>query len=107
MAKRKITVTFSVDPDLVKKVDRVAKSFGLNRSVWIEKTLRNAVSGDEMGVKMLTHPGFAEAFVQILTDPNVLRGLASAMGEEISDEQMRLFGESLKQVTKKGSLGGR
>lgn len=107
MAKRKRIVTFSVDPDLVKKIDRVAKSLGMSRSEWIERSLRDSVAGDEIGVKVLLHPGFAEAFMKSLSNPQVLKGLARAMGEEVSDEQLELFGGLMRQVTEKDSPSGR
>lgn len=91
---------------MLKKLDRLAKAFGVSRSVMIERTLREALEDTELSVAALTDPVVSGALVQMMSNRDVLRTLAKAFGEGASEQQLELFasrfGKLAEQAEKKG-----
>jgi predicted transcriptional regulator len=105
MARTTVTVTLSMAPGLVERIDRLAKATGLSRSAWVQQQIANAIDDEEMAVKALTDPLVAPALLGVFKDRDVMRGLANLMGEQLSDQQLQLFTERLGKITKRKPRG--
>ena len=93
-------VTLGLEQDLVETIDALCKAQQVSRSVLIGRWCRDALDQEKNFVALLRMPGIAEQFGKIFADPAFLRNVASAMHEEVSDEQLKLFADSFGTVSK-------
>ena len=81
------TVTVSMDPALLKRVQRVSDRLGVPRSQFICSCIIDALDESEMQAKLLGDKKVMGAFHKAMSSPGVMSSLARAMGEEITDKQ--------------------
>lgn len=96
---KKVRIGLTLDPSVVKRVDRVAKAQRKSRSAWIETACLDQLSQAEMFVKMTQQPELASAFARAFGDPSVMRRMAEVMGQELTDDQLDLFTVTLDKLT--------
>lgn len=99
MGRNKVKLSITLDASLAERVDRLAAATHQNRSAWIEGQIRNAIEDEELGVQVLTDPVASKMFASLFKDRETLRGLARLFGEQMSDDQLRLFTERLDKLT--------
>ena len=99
MAKKKQRVTLTLDAAVVKRVDRVARSTKQSRSAVVEGLLRDGVDDQELFVKAMTDPTLRATFGQIFGSRDFLRQMVNVMGQDVSEDQLKLFGEAMGKLT--------
>lgn len=95
---RKITVTIAIDPEDVKRIDRITSVSKQSRSAWFREAIRDAIGQEEMAVKFFTDPVLRDTLTRVMSQPGVFSHIARAMGEDLPDEQLQLFRERLAGV---------
>lgn len=101
MARVKQPVTIGLDGSLVKRIDRLAKAVGQSRSAWIEGQIRDAIDNEELGIQVLTDPVTSTVFASLFKDRDTLRGFARLLGEQLTDDQLRLFTDRVEKLVGK------
>lgn len=99
MASKKKQVSVALTPALVKRLDRFAKAQGRSRSAVIEEMCQDGLAEGEVMIKAMNTPVLRDAFVAAFGTKEVQRQLLRTMGEEVSDEQLDLFGKAMKALT--------
>ena len=91
MAAKRLKLSVTLDAEICKRVDRLAKLCRSNRSRVLEDLVIDSLEQNEAAMKAATDPVVMGAFMQALTQPGVVRGLADAIRSDLTDEQMKLF----------------
>lgn len=91
MAKQKRRITLTLDPALVKRVDRMAKATRESRSAVVEDLLRDGLEDQEMFVKAMGNPLLRESLGRAFASKDVLRQMAAVIGDDLGDDQLELF----------------
>lgn len=89
-------------PKLVKRIDKLAKVQNMSRSAWIADACSRILDEDEGYLALMTDPVLGEAMAGAMSQPGVIRALCAAMGEELNDKQLRLFGKRVKAMLGQG-----
>lgn len=100
--KQKTRVTISISPDVLRRVDRVAKSMRISRSAWLEHACLGELDQAELFVKLTQQPELMQTLLGTFGDRSVMRQMAEVMGDELTDAQMQLFTQAMKSLTEKG-----
>lgn len=101
--RRKPQVTIVLRPDLLQRVDRIAKVRKLSRSTCIEQLLSDAVDDTELAVNAFSDPVILKAMGEAFANRDVLRAMAGAVRAEMGEKQLGLFEAALQQVA--GQVG--
>lgn len=101
--KIKKPVTITIAPEVLRRVDRVAKAQRVSRSAWLEAAALSELDQAELFVKVSQQPELVRSLLSTFSHPGVLRQMVAAMGEEVSDEQMKLFADTLKAIAEGGA----
>lgn len=106
MALRRV-ITVSLKTDVIREMDRMAKALNRSRSSMIENALDEWLQDQKIGMQVFTNPVVTEALMGMFKDRDVLKQLAAAMGERISEDEFQkiegLFSQVEKSQTKKES----
>lgn len=100
MAKHKHRISITIDGEIVKRVGRLAKASNRSRSAMIEQLIRDGVEDAEMTVQAFTDPVLLQAFAGAFGNRDVLKAMASAVHEEMTDVQLDLFVDRLKGLAR-------
>jgi len=106
----KIRISMSLKPDLVKRVDRLAKLEGLSRSSMTAQLLLDALEQQEMAIKATSDPVLMNAIARVMTEPGMMRAMFSGLRSELTDDQFQLFSrytEGLAAAVEKQTPGFR
>lgn len=101
---RKITVTIAIDPEDVRRIDRITSVSKQSRSAWFREAIRDAIGQEEAAVKFFTDPLLRDTFTRLMSQPGVFSHIARAMGEELPDDQLQLFRDRLGGVLEPGKV---
>lgn len=101
MAKTKTTVTIAIDPELLKRIDKLAKAMAVSRSRFFELSMREHLADQELGIQAFTDPAIMGPMIKLLGNRDWLRAAAKAFGEEASDEQLTLFSRAAEDLARK------
>lgn len=104
MAKKKLKTAISIDPDVWKRLERVAKASQRSRSAMVEQLLRDGLDDAETAVKAFTNPVILEAFGQVFADRSVLRAMTEAVKSDMTSEQLDLFVQGVKGLAADAGL---
>jgi hypothetical protein len=96
---RRSIVSISIGPELLQRVDDLADAQGVPRSQLIVKLISEGIEDDEMAVRALMNPVVMQAMTTAFRDPMVLRGMAAAVGQELSSEQLQLFHQAMSAAS--------
>lgn len=99
---KKSKVTIAVDPDVLRRVDRMADAQRLSRSAMIQRACEEMLEGSEGLVKAFSNPLIRDALLGAFKDREVLRQMAASMGQKLSDRQLDLFAKGLEAAGKSG-----
>ena len=102
MAAKKLKLSITLDAELTKRVDRLAKAAKSNRSKVIEDLVADALEQHETMLKAATDPVVMGAMMRAMSDPGVLRGIATAVRSDLTDEQLKLFTTAVETLGEKG-----
>lgn len=105
MAVTKTRISITIEPKLVRRLDRLAKSSKLSRSELIEQLCRDGMEDQEMMVKAFTNPVLVEAFGKAFANRDVLRAMTSTMGDELEDDQLELFTATMEKLVQGAAAG--
>ncbi|MCA9305011.1 MAG: ribbon-helix-helix protein, CopG family [Phycisphaerales bacterium] len=84
MAKKPIS--FTIDEDLLARLDRVAELRGETRTDVIERALRNDLPEQESMLESVANPLKREFVDRVLASPQLLRAIASVVNEKLPDD---------------------
>jgi hypothetical protein len=101
MAKQRLSII--LDEDLVKRLDQTASALGLSRSALIQQLCDDGLQEVEVSAKVLSDPVVSGAMLSALTQPGVIRSMMGVMREELTSEQLDLFGKAISSAA--GALG--
>lgn len=104
-SKRKIPITCTLSPRLVRRIDRIAKPLGKSRSELVQQFIEDGLQETETTAAALTNPVIAQALLSSFGRPEVLRAMTSVMRDELSDDQLKLFGDAMTGMTAVVSAG--
>ncbi len=97
--RTKLKTSISLDPDLVKRLDRVARASRQSRSQLITDLVVGGLEQTEVMIKATSDPVLMAAVGKVMGDPGVLRNMVSGLRSELSDEQLELFKSRLDSMT--------
>lgn len=95
---KKMRISLTIDPAVVKRINRVAKAQKKSRSAWIETACQDQLGQAEMFVKMTQQPELVQAFGRAFGDPSVMRQMAEVMGQELTDDQLEMFTSAMDKL---------
>lgn len=95
---RKHRLTVSIDGDVIARVDRLAKAERRSRSATMEALLKDGLDQTEATVHAFANPVLRDAFIKAFAQPEVVRQFAAVMGQEVSEDQLRLFQAGIEQL---------
>jgi metal-responsive CopG/Arc/MetJ family transcriptional regulator len=95
-SKRKVKVSVVISPDLAKRVDRMAKATGKNRSETVQGLIEDAIDDQETTASAVSNPTIMNAIVAAFAKPEVMRALMNQMRQEVTDEQLGLFAKAME-----------
>lgn len=96
--KPKVRFNISCDPDLIKKLDRLADAFGKSRSQVVVECIEDSIGQQELASKVLRNPLLTQTLFKGLANPEVIRGMMRAMGQEADPKQLRMFQDAVQKV---------
>ncbi len=96
MGANKIKTSIGLDRDLITRLDRIAKVGGTNRSSLITDLVYAGLEQQELMIKATADPVLIRAIGKVITDPGVLRSMVAGMRSELTDDQMALFNQSVR-----------
>ncbi len=91
-------ISISMEAEILKRVDKLVKLTKSNRSRLIQDLVSEGLDWNESSIRATSNPLVMGAFTRAMSEPGVMRGLATAMREDLTDEQMVLFGEATRQL---------
>lgn len=95
---RKIRMSVTVDPVLLRKVTKAAKTLGISRSEFVEKGLVEVLQSKQAIVALMENEMLRKTFLNTFSDVSVLREVARVMGQNLDDKQLSLFMEMNKKL---------
>jgi predicted transcriptional regulator len=95
---RKIRVTMTLRPELVKRVDRLAKQMGESRSRMAASLLFDALDQQEMAIRATGDPVLMNAVARVMTEPGMMRAVFSGLRSELTEDQFQLFSRYTESV---------
>ncbi len=95
----KLKVSVALSPDLVRRLDRVARASGDSRSQLITDLVEGGLDQAEAMIKVTADPVMMGAIGRVMADPGVLRNMINGLRSELSDEQLALFKSRLDAMT--------
>jgi hypothetical protein len=81
-------VSISIDGPLLERIDRVAECRNESRSEALERMARNVIEEEEATITAMESPGVGAILQRLAESPNIMRILATALGEELTPEQI-------------------
>ena len=99
MARKKSKTSIALDPELIKRLDRVARAARQSRSELITDLVESGLGQAEMMIKATADPVLMAAVGKVMADPGVLRNMVAGLRSELSDEQLELFKSRLDSMT--------
>lgn len=99
--KRRAT-TMALLPDVVASIDAFARGENLSRSQVVERALVEFLEREKMVAGVFRNDTVTSAFLKAFSEPGVLKQLAAAMQEEVSDDQLELFKRAVREVGEGG-----
>jgi predicted transcriptional regulator len=99
MPGKKLKTSVALDPDLIKRLDRVSRASRLSRSELITDLVCAGLDQAENLIKVTSDPVLMAALGKVLTDPGVVRNMVSGLRSELSDEQLELFRTRMDLIT--------
>jgi len=99
MARRKFKTSIALDPDLVRRLDRVSRASRRSRSELITDLVQDGLGQEEVMVKAASDPVLMAAVGKALAAPGVLRNMVGGLRSELSDGQLDLFRSRLDSMT--------
>jgi len=104
-------ITIMIEGDTLREVDRWAKLVRRSRSDMIGTALLEWLENARLGKAVLSCPSAMEGLLKVFSDRSVMRSMASALGEELSEKDFQqfegLFAEIEKQQRKAKKKGKR
>lgn len=94
MANRTV-IGISLPKDLLKLVDLQAKALEMGRSEYVVAALRDYLDNQAATARLFSSPKGRDTFLKAMSQPGVLKALASAMSEEMDQEQLQLFHQGM------------
>jgi metal-responsive CopG/Arc/MetJ family transcriptional regulator len=94
--KRKVKLGVVISPDLAKRIDRMAKLTGKNRSETVQGLIEDAIDDQETTASAVSNPTIMNALLAAFAKPEVMRALMTQMRQEVTDEQLGLFAKALE-----------
>lgn len=91
----KMLLTIYIDVDLVKRIDRLSSSEDVSRSKYVERVLADSIEQEELTVRTMTDPVVAPAMMKALASPEVMRAMLSMIRQDLTDEQLSLFQQTM------------
>jgi metal-responsive CopG/Arc/MetJ family transcriptional regulator len=95
-SKRKVKVSVAMSPDLAKRIDRMAKMTGKNRSETVQGLIEDAIDHQETTAAALSNPTIVSALMGAFAKPEVMRAMVNQMRQEVTDEQLGLFAKAME-----------
>jgi len=99
MARNMQRVSLSIDPKLWRRVERLAKASKRSRSDVVCGFIRDGLDDAEVFVKAMSNPVLVDAFSKVFASRDVVKSMASVVGEELSDEQLKLFERTMSKLS--------
>jgi hypothetical protein len=96
--KRRAT-TMALLPSVVDSIDAFARGENLSRSQVVERALVEFLGRQKMVAGVFRNDTVTAAFLKAFSEPGVMKQMAAAMQEEVSDEQMELFQRAVREAT--------
>lgn len=84
MAKKPIS--FTIDEDLLARLDRVAELRGESRTDIIERAIRNDLPEQEAMLESVANPLRREFVDKVLASPQLLRAIANIVNEKLPED---------------------
>ena len=91
----KTIVSLYFDAELVKRIDRLAAADDTSRSRYIERLVTDGIEQEERTVRVLTDPVIAPTMMKALASPEILRAMAQLMRQDMTDDQLQLFTQTM------------
>lgn len=91
----RVTASFTIPQDLLKRVDDLADAQRLSRSQLLERWILDAIEGESLAVKMMASPAVMSAMTAAFSRPEVIKQFGQAVNAELSSEQLELFNRAM------------
>ena len=102
MENDRLPITFSMSRQLLNRVDAIAEARGDSRSITIERLLIRELDGEEEYLQTLEIPIVRALHKLVTNSPAVLANIASMVGEQLTEEELRELIEKAPVQRKKG-----
>lgn len=100
MAKRKLTVSVKLDPDIIERIDRIADAERRTRSYIVGDLVLAGLEQRETAVKMYTDPTMMAAVAEFLSKGEVLSRIGEIVRKPLDEDTARAFESQMKDTVK-------
>jgi predicted transcriptional regulator len=94
-SKRKVKVSVALTPVLAKRIDRMAKVMSKSRSQMVQELIEGGMDDSEISAAAMTNPAISQALLTALGKPEVIRAMLQVMRQDLSEDQLDLFGQAM------------
>jgi hypothetical protein len=98
--KERITIT--IDPDVLRRLDKVSDTRGEPRAAMIERILRNNIDGEESMMRDMENPVWRSLISTLLASESVVKAIATIAGENMPPERIREVQAGIKVQAERG-----
>jgi hypothetical protein len=96
--KPKLVVAVTLEADVVKRLDDVARLNDLSRSRQVEQFIIAGLDEGEFAVKAFANPAIVRAMGKMFADRSLVKQLAQAITADTTPEQLRLFEQGFQNL---------
>ena len=98
VSEKKVKVSIAISPEVLKRVDRLAKVAGSNRSKMLQELVEDSIEQQEHIIKAATDPVLMNAMAKLMVEPGMLRAMTSALREDLTSGQLDLFKQHMAAI---------
>ena len=98
VSEKKVKVSIAISPEVLKRVDRLAKVAGSNRSKMLQELVEDSIEQQEHIIKAATDPVLMNAMAKLMVEPGMLRAMTSALREDLTSDQLDLFKQHMAAI---------
>lgn len=95
---RRVRATVTLEARTLRKIDALAKKFGMNRSRTMEQLLEDQLEHTTAAARAFANPLVREAFFKAMTTPGISGAVAKSLKHELTAEQEQSLFLALESI---------
>lgn len=101
MPSKKTLITTSIDPDILKRIDRVCEARAESRSAYVQRALKNSLPDEEKYLEEMESP-LMRGLYKVLGSQQGLTVLAKLFRDQLSEDEIARIAMTASKDTERG-----